>query len=274
MYLFISASLDTLTVGGIGSSVAGWYRAALAGPLSGLRQVEEQGGQVSSIACTQRDESSRELDYSPVSQKWSFMERELSDAPESGDLLFFRGGGDGPAAHVKNSSITVRHPKMSLSVLLEVGDDEMADPDYCSGIADFLVASLNDVNPAFARVDVAGPWGDDTNIDVVLERRPRYSVDEAREFLRGYSWITVCPDELFRRLGGVSGFVASGAFCRVIPLAAGGAVLQSTETLTGFSDDAMRDVFRVLAPVLPAGMPRFDPAHPKVRYVPEDASAM
>ncbi|MFF4054440.1 hypothetical protein ACFYZ8_18205 [Streptomyces sp. NPDC001668] len=55
---------------------------------------------------------------------------------------------------------------------------------------------------------------------------------------------------------------------------AGGAVLQSTETLTGFSDDAMRDVFRVLAPVLPAGMPRFDPAHPEVRYVPEDAGAM
>jgi len=163
---------------------------------------------------------------------------------------------------------------MSLSVLLEVGDGEMADPGYCSGITDFLVVSLNGVNPAFARVDVTGPWGDGTNLDVVLERRPRYSVDEAREFLRGYSWITVCPDELCGRLGGASGLAARGAFCRVIPLAAGGAVLQATETLSGFSDDAMRDVFRVLAPVLPAGMPRFDPAHPKVRYVPEDASAM
>ncbi|KQW06972.1 hypothetical protein [Streptomyces sp. Root369] len=137
-----------------------------------------------------------------------------------------------------------------------------------------LTDQLGTASPAFARVDVTGPWGDDTNLDVVLERRPRYSVDEAREFLRGYSWITVCPDELCRRLGGVSGLAASGAFCRVIPLAAGGAVLQSTETLTGFSDDAMRDVFRVLAPVLPAGLPRFDPAHPEVRYVPEDASAM
>nr|WSZ19350.1 hypothetical protein OH837_41570 [Streptomyces canus] len=274
MVLFISASLDTLTAGGIGSAVARWFRAALVGPLSGLLQAEEQGGQVYSLASTQRDESSRDRDYSPISQNWSLMERELSEAPETGDLLFFEEGGDGPTSHVKSSSITVRRPNMSLSVLLEVRDGELADPGYCSGITDFLVASLNDVNPAFARVDVTGPSTDRSNLDVVLGRRPRHSVNEARLFLRGYSWITVCPDELCRRLGGVSGLAASGAFCRVIPLAAGGAVLQSTETLTGFSDDAMRDVFRVLAPVLPAGMPRFDPAHPEVRYVPEDASAM
>jgi hypothetical protein len=272
--LFINASLDASTEGGVGRAVAGWFGAALAGPLSTLRQMEERGGHVYSRASTQRDESRPEKDFSPVSQKWSLMEQELLEAPEEGDLLFFEVGGDGPTSHVNSSSITVRHPNVSLSISHAASDDEVADPGYCSDIADFLVASLSKVNPAFARVDVTGPWTDHTNLDVVLGRRPRNSVNEARVFLRGYSWITVCPDELCARLGGVSALASSGAFCRVTPLAAGGAVLQATETLTEFSDDAMRNIFHVLAPVLPVGMPRFDPAHPRVRYVAEAASAM
>lgn len=274
MDLFICASLDASTEGGVGPAVAHWFRAALAGPLLGLSRMEEQGKRAYSLASTQRDERSRERDFSPISQKWPLMERELSEAPESGDLLFFVVGGDGPASHVKNSSITVRRPNMSLSMSLVVGNGDAADPDYCSGIREFLVSALDEVNPAFARVDCTGPWTDRTNLDVVLGRRPRHSVEQARSLLRGYSWITVCPAELCQRLGGVTEISASGVFFRVVPLSSGGAVLQATETLAGFSDDAMRAIFQVLAPVLPAGTPRFDPAHPHVRYVSKDAESV
>ncbi|MGW2704587.1 hypothetical protein [Streptomyces sp. NPDC001340] len=273
MDLHICASLDASTTGGVGPALVGWFGEALSGLVPELRQREEQGDQVWSIASTQKDEGSEEKEHAPISRNWSGMERALLDAPETADVLFFVVGGDGPVCHINSSSITVRSPNVDLSIKIET-DAADTDADYCSRVRAFLVASLDKVNPAFARVDSTGPWTDDTNLDVVLNRRVRRSVNEARTFLRGYSWITVCPEELCRRLGGPAALAASGAFSRVVPLAAGGVLLQATETLAEYSDDAMRRVFSTLAPVLPAGMPHRDPAHPLVRYVPQDADTV
>ncbi|MCF3131962.1 DUF3396 domain-containing protein [Streptomyces olivochromogenes] len=273
MDLHICASLDASTAGGTGNAVAGWFGEALSGLVPELWQREEQGDQVSSLATTQKDEQSRDERFEPVSQNWPSMKLSLHDGPETADVLFFVTGGDGPVCHINGSSISVRRPNMELSIKLDSAVCG-TDADRGSRIVDFLAASLNDVNPAFGRVDSTGPWDAHTNLDAVLRRRVRRSVNEARTFLRGYSWITVCPEELSRRLGGPSALAASGAFSRVVPLAAGGVVLQATETLTGFTDDALRRVFRALAPVLPPGMPQYDPADPNVRYIPEDASTV
>jgi hypothetical protein len=81
----------------------------------------------------------------------------------------------------------------------------------------------------------------------------------------------VCPAELTDALGGTHVLKRSGAFQRVVSLASGGIVLQATETLAAFSDEAMRKTFEALAPVLPPGVPRVDPANPRARFVPEDA---
>lgn len=149
---------------------------------------------------------------------------------------------------------------------------EPDDPRFCAGAVEFLVAALDAVNPAFAWMGVDGPATDDTNLDCVLNRRVRDSVREARAFLRGYSWITVCPEELSVRLGGPGALAATGAFHRVVPLSAGGVVLQATETVAAYTDEAVRGVFEALHPVLPPGVPQFDPAHPELRYFPADAS--
>jgi hypothetical protein len=272
--VIISAFLDASTTGGKGPAIARWFNAALSGPLVDLRRMEEQGIEVVSMASTRKDEASRPQEFAPISKNWPLMERVLMEAPETAHLLFFDDDHDGPVSHLKSSSIMVREPNMDLSLILEPDASELEDAVYCSGIIDFLVSGLDPVNPAFARVDVTGPWTEDTNLDVALGRSTRRSVDGARSLLRGYSWATVCPAELCERLGGASKIRASEAFCKVIPLAAGGMVLQATSTIAEFSDDAMRKVFRVLAPVLPPGMPKFDPAYPKTRFVPEDASTL
>ena len=49
-------------------------------------------------------------------------------------------------------------------------------------------------------------------------------------------------------------------------------MLQATETLSTFSGEAMHKTFHALAPVLPPGIPRFNPAAPYVRFVLEDAA--
>lgn len=145
-------------------------------------------------------------------------------------------------------------------------------PGSAAGAVEFLVAALDAVNPAFAWLGADAPASEETNLDWVLNRRVRDSVREARKFLRGYSWTTVCPEELSVRLGGPGALAATGAFHRVVPLSAGGVVLQATETAAAYTDNAVRGVFEALHPVLPPGVPQFDPAHPELRYFPADAS--
>lgn len=108
---------------------------------------------------------------------------------------------------------------------------------------------------------------------MVLNRRHKQSLNDSRRLLRGYGLATVVPAELVDRLGGVRELADTGAFVRVEPLRAGGVVLQATATLPQYDDEAMRRVFRALAPVLPPGTPRPVPGYEDVRVVYEDAAA-
>jgi hypothetical protein len=74
--------------------------------------------------------------------------------------------------------------------------------------------------------------------------------------------------------GGASRIAATGAFHTVRELRGGGLLLQATETLAGYDDQAMREVFHALAPVLPPGIPEDDPARENLRVVFEDASGV
>ncbi|NBM15799.1 hypothetical protein [Streptomyces sp. GC420] len=52
------------------------------------------------------------------------------------------------------------------------------------------------MGPAFAGLGGDDePCIEDTGLDCVLNRKVKRSVAEARTFLRGYSWTTVCPAE-------------------------------------------------------------------------------
>lgn len=110
-----------------------------------------------------------------------------------------------------------------------------------------------------------------TMLDRTLDREEE-SARHAREWLRGYGWVTVVPRELVARLGGAAGPRESGAFVEVEELPHGGVWLRATECEADYGPDDMRRVFHALAPVLPPGMPRVEPQDPHGwQVVPEDA---
>ncbi|MFF2330904.1 MULTISPECIES: hypothetical protein [unclassified Streptomyces] len=265
------ATFDAVTSGGVGTGLASWFGAALAGPLRSPVEQEGRGGAFFS-ASTRSDERAPRRDHHPLSTGWEAMRQELLREPETAHVLFMREYLGRPLVHVRSSTIRVRRPNAEAQLLFGEECGRLDDPDFCSRAVEFLVAALDTVNPAFAWVGADAPAGEETNLDWVLNRRVRASVREARKLLRGYSWTTVCPEELSQRLGGPAALAATGAFHRVFPLAAGGVVLQATGTAAEYSDDAVRGVFEALHPVLPPGLPQFDPAHPELRYFPADAS--
>jgi hypothetical protein len=119
------------------------------------------------------------------------------------------------------------------------------------------------VNPGFGHVSYYY-YGGATALEFLLppnrhpreQRDPDYTVGSSREFLRGYSWLTVVPQELTERLGGVAGLEKAGAFAQVRRLAAGGVWLLATEDFRDYDIGAAGKVFRALAPVLRPGLPR------------------
>lgn len=110
-----------------------------------------------------------------------------------------------------------------------------------------------------------------TSLDNALARAYR-SEREARQWLRGYSWVTVVPRELTERLGGADALRATGAFFEVEELPYGGVWLQATERPEDYGPEAVRRVFQAVAPVLPPGIPRHYGSQPKRPLVYEDAA--
>ncbi|WP_405392521.1 DUF3396 domain-containing protein [Streptomyces sp. NBC_01102] len=148
--------------------------------------------------------------------------------------------------------------------------ERIGNPAFCASLVDFLAVALDGANPAFARVDHLN-FHEGTDLEAALGRSRRKSRKESRTLLRGYSWVTGVPAELAARLGGAHALETTGAFHIVRKLRDGGLLLQATETLAGYDDDRMREVFRALAPVLPPGMPGRDPGRDDLRVVFEDA---
>jgi hypothetical protein len=79
---------------------------------------------------------------------------------------------------------------------------------------------------------------------------------EREQELQGYSWVTLVPAGAVARLGGAVVLTGSGAFWRVEELPTGGVLVQATERLGEYDLAAAHRVWEVLAPVLPAGVPR------------------
>lgn len=93
-------------------------------------------------------------------------------------------------------------------------------------------------------------------------RTPEYTLNDCRQMLRGYSWLTILPAELVKPAGGPDRLRDCGAFAAVDPLPGGGLWLLATEDFRDYNADAVERVFRALAPVLRPGRPVPKPAVP------------
>ncbi|MCO5995727.1 hypothetical protein [Actinoallomurus rhizosphaericola] len=217
------------------------------------------------------DDSARSQPYSRAN--WERMLSSLSERPFSTTLSIFRGS-------AKNSkflgSLSVDHLNpsgkwMAFTADITARDEDLANPAYCRRWVDFLAYSLNRVSPASGVVGNDYRGYGETTLDVALNRPRRVSMREARRFLRGYGWVTICPADIVRRLNGAERLNDSDVFCRIENLPDGSAILQSTLSYDQYNDVAVRRVFEVLAPVLPSGNPSRRDAPERARLIFEDA---
>jgi hypothetical protein len=83
-------------------------------------------------------------------------------------------------------------------------------------------------------------------------------VQQSREALQGYSWVTVVAPEVAVRLGGAAAVSGSGAFCEIQEFPDGALWLRATPVVNDFTGDRVRKVFEALAPVLITGTVKFE----------------
>ncbi|MFG3017368.1 hypothetical protein ACGFZQ_02225 [Streptomyces sp. NPDC048254] len=264
----MEATLRPLGATERGAAVVNWFHRALSGPLAELvRQEERTEHGVHTGTSIRQSEDSRRTHITHLGRNRRRLDEELAKSPEWAVTEFY---GDDVLARVQCSYFPVEGEWSQFVVALRAGSSMLSDVKYCTALVDFFAQALDDLNPAFARIE-RDSFSDWSNIEAALTRDLDESLPEARDFLRGYAWVTVCPQELAIRLGGPRVLAASGAFHRVISLQEGGVLLQASDTLAGYTDQVMERVFTALAPALPRGEPFPDPAHPNLRFVLRDA---
>ncbi|TCO44076.1 hypothetical protein EV646_111269 [Kribbella antiqua] len=124
---------------------------------------------------------------------------------------------------------------------------------------DDLVAFVRDfaelTEASFANI-ASDNSSNQTALETYLPRLQELGLMESPSVVRGYSWVTLVTANAVPRLGGVDGLESSGAFVEVAELQYGAALLRATRFFEEYKDSAVERVFRALAPVLPAGVPR------------------
>jgi hypothetical protein len=268
------ANLDLQDNAWLASVARAWFIQAAARLFPRLQQLADQGAPevvpVITVAPTM-DDRAKSSPYSP--QRWQATLDELGRRPSAVgfDILDANAERESLLARVDMSYATTDGRWISLTADVAASPVDIDDPAFCRSWVELFRAVLDPADPAFGYVTTDNRFPGHTDLDLVLRRKSLHSLRESRARLRGYAWVTVCPAQLAERLGGVEGLSASGAFTHVVPLRAGGVLLQASDTLASYDEQAMRRVFRALAPVLPVGDPRPDPGHPHARVVYENA---
>jgi hypothetical protein len=123
------------------------------------------------------------------------------------------------------------------------------------------------LNPSHGQIGVEHALGETTLEDRLPpnygRNSPMYTVGESRQFLRGYGWLTIVPEELAGRVGGVHGLASTGVFAEVAALSAGGVWLLATTDFREYELAHAHRLFSVLAPILRPGLPRRPNPHDK-----------
>lgn len=157
-----------------------------------------------------------------------------------------------------------------------IPEDSLRDPVFQGAFLRFMKTQANALDPSFGHIAHLYNLG-----NTALEERlgppwllAEQTVPESRQYLRGYSWVTVCPKELSTTVGGKQALLDSGAFHEVEELTDGSIWLQAGPDFAAYDDDQARTVWAALSPALRPGTPRHIeplPTDPPLHLVYEDA---
>jgi hypothetical protein len=151
----------------------------------------------------------------------------------------------------------------------EVSEAKFSGSTVTPPAADAVMQTLwymaNAYLPVFGHVSY-GNMGGRTELERNLPRplaNPYVNTPRWREFLRGYSWWNVVPNELLQLVGGASALRESGAFCEVLELSRGTATwLRATENFDTYRDKEVADVWLALRDIVIPGEPRPSAVYP------------
>lgn len=163
-----------------------------------------------------------------------------------------------------------------ITLYLTFGESRLKQPKFQRSLLTFVKSVADQVNPAYGQCEYDDPLGRSAlELTLVPPRLPEDTVPNSRQVLRGYSWLTVCPQQLAEQLG-VESVRASGAFHQVEPLKSGGLWLVATSDYRDYDQPAVERVFEAVAPVLPPGLPRRldQHGHPPDRVALRDATSV
>jgi hypothetical protein len=153
-----------------------------------------------------------------------------------------------------------------LFLSVRFGPELLDDPAYQKSVLDFVRAFADDWNPAYGEISYDRGSGR-TAFESVFRGRPSRTALTSRQVLRGYAWLTLCPQEIGDRLGGLDALRSSGAFVEADALTSGGYWLLATRDWRDFGQEAAEAMFPVLAPALRPGPPLPDAPDDPPYYV-------
>lgn len=133
-------------------------------------------------------------------------------------------------------------------------DGDPTEAEFLGRWISVLTEATAFAEPTFAVIGESPSIGR-TRLDVALGRSAEESIARAREVLRGFSWLTLCPAGLANKLGGPDALRGTGAFAKVTALPGGAVVLQATDSIVDYGPAETYRVYWALARVLPKGVP-------------------
>ncbi|WP_271190435.1 hypothetical protein [Dactylosporangium matsuzakiense] len=201
--------------------------------------------------------------YSPV--LFDALLESMSDVPIGGNVVFTANGVDGeshtgPTLLLDVDRIDSETSGSSwLRLRLLTIRTAFTRPDGMEPVLTFLRDMAHLSNPVHGEIF----WGNHYGgvLEEALNLRPELTLPTARALLRGYTWLTILPEEIGRRLGGLDALRSSGAFVDVEHLDTGGYWCQATRNLDDYDQRAADQIFDVVAPTLPPGVPCLRDSH-------------
>lgn len=191
------------------------------------------------------------------------IELELSELNERGYL-------ESPMSVAVNVRPSYENPDWWFLTALMPGE-WLRDQEYENSIIELMGECANLGDPSYGHVTFLYSGGQ-SPLENSMRKVAAKAIATGREYLRGYSWLTVLNREFVERLG-MDSLRNSGAFYSIRELAGGGALLQATEHYSEYGYEVAERIFRPLAPVLPPGEPIFRETADPPRYLAyEDAA--